>query len=661
MDPTRLCALLCVVAACGPEPAGVPGGGRDVPVEPLSLPTVDVLTPSTVEGGVPFVLSASGQDFRPGDALTIDGAAYPTQLVDAHELRVDIDGLPRGAYEVSIVRGDAATEPLPLDVTNSVPVVINPGAQELAEDQPFELTIDVSDFDGDDVRVFATNLPAGATWDERTLRFRPDFIQGGDSWEVGLTFDDGWVRETTSFTVSVDDTIAPPLPEVVGQADMTGHKRLKLEQVTDDYLDSPGLAGRSFEARVVVPTDASSDNRYPVRVYLHGLGGSPYTGGNGDQFRIYAHDPQNSYWWGYSDALPDDVAGTVPNYTQRRVLHLVEWVLRNYPGADPERVYVVGSSMGGAGALALGLLHGRHFCYAHGTLGQTIAANHRPARIDQLSGLWGSPDLDLPDETGMGNWTRGDLTRAVFDEHEARNQFAYTKHGKDDPTIHFGAVSLPSHLTGLSFFDAAQQARIGHYMIWDEGGHGSSDPVLGSDWWGGWDRVFDDDSYLRRDLPFPAFTNSSHDDDHGGGEGNGQQDWSDNAGFAGNVAVPGDTGWSGTRAGAINRHLRWDSNAIVDTIDALEMPLQALDGQGEAPSDDYPATGDWFDGGPLVVDVTIRRAQAFLCRPGEAVLWSFGQHSGVSQADGDGAVTIEALPIGTSYQTLRLSRSNLRP
>ncbi len=546
---------------------------------------------------------------------------------------------------------------------NRAPAFVAPGRVTIAEDSLLVLQVTVDDPDGDPMRVLADDLPPGARWDEaaRQLHFRPDFIQGGDTFFVRLRADDGQLSSHELLELVVLDTIAPPWPTVTSTTSHSNHERLRLSQTTDAYLDSPGYAGRSFTARVVVPTGADANNRMPVRVYLHGFGGAPYTGGAGGQFRIYAHDSMNSYWYGYGDSLPaaaGPTSGTVPNYTQRRVLHLLEWVLRNFPGADPERVYVVGGSMGGAGAATLGFLYARHFCYVHATIGQKIPANHRPARKSQLEGLWGSAALNLDDAYGEPVWDRQDLTQMLAGLPEARNQFVFTKHGKDDPTIHFGAVVHASPATGLSFYESLQAERIGHYSVWDEGGHGSDDPVLGGGWF---DRsfsfIFDSTTYLRRDLPFPAFTGSSLDDDPGDGSGNGQQSWNATKGYAGSVGTAGDTGWTGDVAGAINRFFRWDSNAIVDGVDGVSIPLKVVSGIGNnAPAAGYPTTGDQLPAPvPVLASVTVRRTR-FVCLPGETVQWSFGTLSGAVAANPDGSVTVPDLPLEDSYQVLSLSR-----
>lgn len=577
-----------------------------------------------------------------------------------------------GEYPVYVRRGAETSAALTLAVDRSAPRIVVPAGVEVDEDVELEVAIDV--LQGDDpaaLRVFALGLPPGAAWDEpsRTLSFTPDFTQGGDRWTVTILAHDAAARVEASFDVVVRDTIRPPAPEIVDTEffEASGYVRYTLSQVTDDYLDSPGFAGRAFAANVSVPLEVPPEG-VPVRVGLHGIGtAAPSGAGSDKEIRISPHDPDNTYWWGYAASLPDippAAGGAAPDYTVRRVLHLLEYVVREFPEADPERVYVFGSSMGGAGAMVLGLLRARHFAYVDARLGQAIARNHRPARLAQLSDLWGPPELGLDGGGGLSAWDRMDLTRALADEADARDQFLFLKHGKDDPTIHFGAVVLPSPLTDDSFYDALQAHRVGHFAVWDEGGHGDVDPILGDGWWSdSWSPISGDEATLRRDRAFPAFTRSSLDDDPGAGVGNDKQTWSDNSGFAGEVAVPGDSGWEGDLAGALSRFLRWDSAATVDTVDRLQFALHVHAGSGEEPpAPGYPSVGDLLLGElPVLVDVTPRRVQAFRCRLGERITWSFGQVHGEAIADADGSVTIPDLPLTDAWTTLVLRRAPTSP
>jgi hypothetical protein len=506
-------------------------------------------------------------------------------------------------------------------------------------------------------RFDAEGLPPGARLDPNTgtITFRPDFTQSG-AYEIAVTGHGASSSKTVKAMVVVRDSIAPPEPVVKRSVVGSGFTRLVVQQKTDAYLDAPGLAGRTFDSVIVVPTAATEAARLPVILSLHGFGGAPNPNlSDARHFRIEPHDPSSTYWWGYATSLPGAATGPAPPYTLRRVLHLLSWLVRTYPGADPDRVFATGGSMGGAGALTLGLVFARHFAGIEATIAQTVPRNHRPSRIAQLEKLWGSPS------TNTAAWDALDLTRMLRDEVEAREQFIFTKHGKDDPTIHFGAVVTPSPLTGKTFYETIEDEHIGHYTVWDEGAHGAPlDPVLGDGWWDqGWSRIDDPRSFLSRRAPFPAFSRSSASSRPGDAQGNGKVPFNVESGFAANASVAGDTGWGGDIAGAFNRFLRWDTTRTVDTRDKLSIPLFVVASPGTpAPQEGYPTKGDLFTGQlPIKVDVTPRRARGFQLLPGESVRWRFGTKSGVLTASADGSVTVPELEVVVTPTDLVLERA----
>ncbi len=513
-------------------------------------------------------------------------------------------------------------------------------------------------------RVVVEDLPPGARWHEAEggIEFQPTFIQGGRTYVSrvsSLSQEKPW---SSPLCIQVRDSVSPPEPQIVDQVAGEGFTRITLSQTTDDFLDSPGHAGRTVEAVLSVP-DVEGDRSEPLRVDLHGFH-SPLRGhGISGTFALFPHDPEDTYWWGYSANLPGGRADAceAPDYTQRRVLHLIDWVLRRYPAVDPDRVWVFGNSMGGAGAATIGLRYARHFAFVDARRGQLVPRNHRPARARQLAELWGRPGA-MGEDACSSAWDQGDLTAVLRDSFEARQQYLNLRHGKDDAVVHFGALVDPSPLTGLSFVGSLRRLRIGHRVIWDESGHGDLDPVLGEVWWStGWQAMADPITTLRRDMAFPAFSTCSVDDEIGTSAGNGTRGRDDTTAFAGDSRIPGDTGWDGDLAGAWNRYLRWDSRAIVDRPDRLEIPIRVVDGEGDPPpAPGYPPTGDRLEHPiPVLVDVTPRRIQSFLLQPGEVVRWSFGERKGKAIADDDGTVILPALDVDVEWKVLVLERTVL--
>lgn len=564
------------------------------------------------------------------------------------------DGAPATSVDDASADATDATSAPP-----APPSITEPAPQTIDEEVESTLVIASSGY-----RAFAAeNLPPGALFDPRTgaIRYRPDFTESGD-YDVTVTAFAGGPPATTTSTVhvrfTVRDSIAPPPPVVVQTTPLGAFKRLVVRQTTDTFLDSPGHAGRTIEAVLGVPSSATTSKRAAVVLSLHGFSGTTMTTvGNGTTFELAPHDPDNTYWWGYADSLPGappSGAAHFQPYTMRRVLHLVDWVIRTYPEADPDRVFSTGGSMGGAGALNTGLLHARHFAGVEAIVAPTVARNHRPSRVKQLTSLWGSPELNLDQA-----WDTIDVPRMFRDSAEAKNQFVFTRHAKDDSTVHFGAAVFASPITKTSFFASLEQERVGHLTIWDEGSHTTADPKLGGGWWDNdWSRVTDPQSFLNRRLPFPAFTRSSANDDAGDEKGNGKVTFDPESGFAANALASGDTGWGGAIAGAQNRFLRWDASKIIDTRDRLVLPLRVVVSSGKAsPGAGFPTKGDLFVGPlPITADVTPRRAQRFLPTPGESVRWRFGEAGGTVPTGADGSVTIRALPLGESFTELVLER-----
>ena len=131
---------------------------------------------------------------------------------------------------------------------------------------------------------------------------------------------------------------------------------------------------------VLHPKNEKEGVKYPLYVVLHSAGHDVFSAlsctlceGNHDIYHapedMYALYPdcfmnaKGDWWWGGITALGEgDPArrGTALQPVERRVLAEIKAVSEGFP-IDTERVYAVGNSMGGSGALGIGLNHGDIF------------------------------------------------------------------------------------------------------------------------------------------------------------------------------------------------------------------------------------------------------------------------------------------------------------
>ena len=142
----------------------------------------------------------------------------------------------------------------------------------------------------------------------------------------------------------------------------------------------------------------------PLYVVLHSAGHDVHsclacttTAGNhdiyhspDDFFALYLDCGANhgDWWWGIEKYKGPEVSPT-----EKRVIDTVKWVIKQY-GIDENRVYLCGNSMGGSGALGIGMRHGDVFA--------AVKANV-PAGVEHVSSRMYFPprtppaDVTLPD------------------------------------------------------------------------------------------------------------------------------------------------------------------------------------------------------------------------------------------------------------------------
>jgi hypothetical protein len=297
--------------------------------------------------------------------------------------------------------------------------------------------------------------------------------------------------------------------------------------------------------------------------------------------------------------------------SEKRVKWLVDWVVKTY-GADPNRIATGGQSMGAYGSMKIGLRYPKTFCAIYPT----------GPRCRMGKGLYGiTPD---------GKKTKFYLTGNVpTPEKKLHPKFLRALGGKrllmpDGKTVYFDYLDAPalierSHddLPFLCVMGGRNRGKVwvgigpwgdqvdtvralvknrhGFAFCWDNGTHGSAKKQF---------RKLCEYYPWRRfalNLSYPAFSNSSMDDEIGYEKG--------------------------PKEGYINLGFVWTDP--VDEVDKWESVIS----NAEAKED-------------ITVDVTPRRCQKFKVEPGEELKWTHtGGATGTVTADEWGLITIEKVPI----------------
>ena len=304
-----------------------------------------------------------------------------------------------------------------------------------------------------------------------------------------------------------------------------------------------------------------------------------------------------TFWYGYNSKIYDRTqmaTGTPTNYTERRLLWILDFVERHY-GTDPQRRYCSGSSMGGCGTISFGLRHPELFAALHAHvpivsytyLGTSSAKRLEPCCWtgtigDDVRASDGLPLLERMNGERLVRETKGDLPPLSM------------VHGRRDGSIPWQ--------NNPPFYAALAAARQSYTVYWDDGTHptaGQNAPADVADW----------KQRLRRfklNESYPAFANVSTNRDAGDGS-----------------PTDGDiVGWH-------NRGLDW--NDIVDTPEQYAITLSA---------------DDLGSGLPVCADVTLRRVQWFKMTPGERLNVQVGDAAPTAvTVDAAGHVTIKKLTI----------------
>jgi len=318
----------------------------------------------------------------------------------------------------------------------------------------------------------------------------------------------------------------------------------------------------------------------------------------------------NTWWYGCNDHIYDAAAvsnGLVVNYTEAYLLYLVRWAQQHF-GTDPQKTYLVGTSMGGSGAISVGFHHPDVFATIYSQV--PVVAYTRRASADgrsnlvRLDGLSGRVcDETVMSDEGISVMERMNSERIVRD-YAGELPFLVLCHGRTDKSIPW--VNNPS------FYRALNEAKRGFAAYWDNGAHDM------------WKYVPADvtEFYSTQALTFsdsyPAFSNFSDNRNAGDGERD-----------------------DGDLIGWMNRGISWTD--VVETVNSWSLTLHAK--------------GDFLPDS-VTVDVTPRKLSKFQIAPHETLL----VNGTPIQADAKGRLTLAHVQIykGTSH-FLQIKRSHAVP
>ncbi len=168
-------------------------------------------------------------------------------------------------------------------------------------------------------------------------------------------------------------------------------KAPKAEKKTYDFKE----ANKEMEYALFVPSGYDKEKKSPLIIALHGLGGNPQqfmkTRGLTDQAekRGYIVAAPMGYnekgWYGAPGLLK---AKTEPEnlreLSEKDVMNVLAIVKKNY-SVDPNRVYLMGHSMGGGGTMHIGIKYADEWA-ALGPIAPAIFG-HRPAELEKIKGI----------------------------------------------------------------------------------------------------------------------------------------------------------------------------------------------------------------------------------------------------------------------------------
>ncbi|MCG3179181.1 MAG: hypothetical protein BIFFINMI_01514 [Phycisphaerae bacterium] len=317
-----------------------------------------------------------------------------------------------------------------------------------------------------------------------------------------------------------------------------------------------------------------------------------------------------TYWFGYyCKPQGSNDPPRAYNFTEMRALWMVRWVIDRY-GVDPNRVYATGGSMGAWGSST--------FAFRQAGLFAAVYPNRPRTKQRGLPALTKmTPPVLMPDGK-TDYYERMDMTKFAVENHGDLPFLGWCCGRRD------GFASFKEQVDMVAAMTAAHH---GFAFAWNDGDHSSGAVPMREV------MKYYPPQKFALNLSYPAFGNSSINDDIGSGElvektvtENGKER---------KVRVVKD----GQLEGGINLGFDWTD--VAETADSWSAKIS-----------------NSLCRDAMTVDVTPRQCQQFKPKAGDKFKWSASSgQSGDVTADPWGLVTIEKLQIKPGQATeLKISR-----
>lgn len=210
------------------------------------------------------------------------------------------------------------------------------------------------------------------------------------------------------------------------------------------------------------------------------------------------------WWYGYNTESygGDPKKGVNVNFTEKRLLYIIEWAKSAFD-IDENRIYLTGASMGGTGTINFGLRHPEIFAAIYANVPHTNTGDGVSDHESWFAAMWGKRADAVKTNEGINIWDRLNMTAYIADP---KNEIPFVKtlNSREDPAMPWQQIP--------PFVKAMNAARRGFVSGWGVGMHNLAfehRPVI--------TRKFDPFRIVKNES-YPAFSNSSINDDPGNGD-----------------------------------------------------------------------------------------------------------------------------------------------